>query len=83
MPGEKLMNKRDILIEIIAKELDVEQSTVSEGSTLDELGADSPHLLELAVAIEKQFGITIPDADLADFRTVDDIITYVQSHTGG
>jgi acyl carrier protein len=79
------MNDRDILFEIIAKELDVERSAISEGSTLDELGADSPHLLELALAIEAQFGITVPDADLARLRTapVSDVITYVQRRKGG
>lgn len=75
------MKIRDVVIEIIATELDID--TIPESSSLDELGVDSPHLLELALAIEERFGITVPDAALCRFRTVEDVITYVQRHIGG
>ena len=74
------MEIRDIVIEIVATELDVD--TVSEASSLDELGADSVHLVELALAVEERFGISVPDAALARFRTVEDLINYVRSRAG-
>ena len=69
---------RETIIETIAKELEIDTDAVSETSSLDGLGADSPKLLEVAVALEDEFGIDVPDEDLAKFRTVGDIITYVQ-----
>lgn len=74
------MEIRDIVIEIVATELDVDN--ISEASSLEELGADSVHLVELALAIEERFGINISDAALGRFRTVDDLINYVRSRAG-
>lgn len=74
------MNIRDIVIEIVATELDTDTSTVASATSLDALGVDSPHLVELALAIEDRFGFPVPDAALARFRTVDDVIAYVQRH---
>ncbi|WP_437765798.1 phosphopantetheine-binding protein [Sorangium sp. So ce281] len=75
------MKNRRKVVEIIAKELEVERKVVSEDCFLDTLGVDSPHLLEIALAIEEEFEIEIPDADLARFRTVRDIVAYVE-HQG-
>ena len=77
------MSNRDKTIEIIAKELDVETDVVSEGTTLDELGTTSPQLLEIALGIEEHFKVKVSDDSLAEFRTVGDIIEYVQAHVGG
>ena len=74
------MKIRDMVIEVIATELDTD--AISEGSSLDELGVESRHLLEIAMATEERFGIEVPDAALARFRTVDDVINYVQSRVG-
>ena len=73
---------RDRVIEIVAREFDIDPLILSENSGLEELGADSPHLLELALGIEESFGIEIPDAILAGLRTVGDLINYIQQNVG-
>ncbi len=52
---------------------------VPEASLVDDLGADSLDLVELAMAFEEEFGIEVPDNDIANFRTIGDIITYLGS----
>jgi acyl carrier protein len=48
----------------------------------DGLGLDSIDALELVVSLEKQFGVTVPNADIARhaLATVDTIAEYVESH---
>ena len=50
----------------------------NEASFVDDLGADSLDLVELVMAFEDQFEITIPDEDSANLTTVQSAIDYVQ-----
>ncbi|WP_437904074.1 phosphopantetheine-binding protein [Sorangium sp. So ce327] len=77
-----MTKSRSKVVEIIARELEVEKEAVSEECFLDTLGVDSPHLLEIALAIEEEFEIEISDTDLIRFHTVSDIITYVNDQEG-
>lgn len=78
------MNIQATIIRIIAEELGASEEAISENANLvDDLGADSPHQLEMAMAIEEQFGIEIPDGDLANLHTVGEVISYVVRKTVG
>jgi acyl carrier protein len=46
--------------------------------TADELGIDSLDVVEMVMEIEDNFGVTLSDEDLADCRTVEDIIRLIQ-----
>jgi acyl carrier protein len=51
----------------------------------DGLGLDSIDALELAVSLEKTFGVTVPNSETARkaFASVSAIAEYVRSHGGG
>lgn len=51
----------------------------NEASFMDDLGADSLDLVELVMAFESSFGITIPDEDSAELTTVQKAIDYVST----
>jgi len=66
--------------EIVAEQLDVDLEKVTpEASFVDDLGADSLDLTELIMAMEDQFGMEIDDDEAQKLRTVQDVITYVES----
>ncbi|BCJ97783.1 acyl carrier protein [Anaerocolumna chitinilytica] len=68
------------IIEIIAGQLTVESSTISESSSFKEdLGADSLELFELIMAVEEEYDIEIPSEDLNTMETVGDLITYLKN----
>ena len=50
-----------------------------ESKIKDDLGADSLDTLQLLMTIEETYGITIPDESLAEFKTVGDIVNYLES----
>ena len=68
---------RDIIVETLA--CDAEQVTL-EASLADDLGADSLAAVELVMALEEASGIKIDDADVAELKTVGDIVKYLEAH---
>ena len=68
---------------IIGEQLEVNTNElVPEANLLDDLGADSLDVVELAMALEDEFGLQVPDDDLENIRTVQDIVDYVSKHAG-
>ena len=67
---------------IICEQLDVDAAdVVPEASFADDLGADSLDLVELIMAMEEQFDVSIPDEDAETIATVQDAIDYVKKVT--
>lgn len=66
---------RDIIVENL--DCDAEEVTL-EASLTDDLNADSLDAVEIGMAFEDEFGIEIPDEDLAGFKTVKDIVDYME-----
>ncbi len=63
---------------IICEQLDVEEKdVVPKASFVDDLGADSLDQVELIMAMEEEFGISIPDEDAEKIGTVQDAIDYI------
>ncbi len=64
---------------IICEQLDVEEKdVVPEASFVDDLGADSLDQVELIMAMEEQFDVSIPDEDAEKIATVQDAIDYIK-----
>ena len=49
-----------------------------EKSFVDDLDIDSLSMVEIAVAAQDKFGVEIPDSQLKDLKTVQDVVDYVQ-----
>lgn len=65
--------------DIIAKQLDIEASTITMSSRLiDDLKADSLDIVELIMDLEQEFNIEIPDEELPKVQTVSDIVSYLE-----
>lgn len=65
---------------IIEEQLGVDPDRVKpEASFIDDLGADSLDIVELVMAMEEEFDLEIPDEDAEKLRTVQDVLSYIQS----
>ena len=68
----------DKIRKIICEQLDVpEKDVVPEASFVDDLGADSLDQVELIMAMEEEFDVSIPDEDAEKIGTVQDAIDYI------
>lgn len=71
----------DKVKEIIMETLSCGQDIITlEAKLMDDLGADSLDAVELNMALEEAFDITIPDEALAEFVTVKDIVDYIDNN---
>ena len=68
---------------IICEQLDVaEEDVVEKASFVDDLGADSLDQVELIMAMEEEFDVSIPDEDAEKIATVQDAVDYVTKALG-
>lgn len=71
------MNSLERLKSIIADQLGVDENTIAEDTSLEDLGTDSLALVELVMSVEEEFNIEIADEDLETFKTVGDVLDYI------
>lgn len=57
-----------------------EEAVVLTASLKEDLNADSLDAVELSMALEEKFGLTIGDEDLMAFVTVKDVVDYIEKN---
>jgi len=73
----------DRIKKIICEQLDVaEEDVVPSASFVDDLGADSLDQVELIMAMEEEFNVSITDEDAEKIVTVQNAIDYVKKALG-
>ena len=66
--------------EILARQLRVSPDRVTlDAQIKKDLGADSVDILQLLMRLEDDYGIVIPDQELAKFDTVGDVVAFLDS----
>lgn len=76
-----MATNQERLVEIIAKQLGVDEDNVTpDASFMEDLGADSLDTVELVMALEEEFDIEIPDSDAEKIQTVQDALSYLDEH---
>ncbi len=64
---------------IISEELGVKEEEIKLESNLsDDLGADSLDAVELIMALEEEFDISVSDETAQELKTVKDIVNYLE-----
>jgi acyl carrier protein len=76
------MTEEEILTglgEIVDEVAGVPADQVTPDKTfVDDLDIDSLSMVEIAVAAQDKFGVEIPDDQLKDLKTVQDVVNYVK-----
>ena len=71
----------DQIKEILKDTMDIDESKITLDAKLKEdLELDSLDSFELIMSAEEEFGIEIPDEDVMNFKTVNDIVNYIEEH---
>ena len=78
MEREEILEK---VKSVVVDQLNVEDDeVVDDASFIDDLGADSLGIVELVMALEEEFGVSIPDEDAESIKTVGDAVSYIQAN---
>ena len=66
------------LIELIAKKFKKDPSTINEDTRIiEDLEADSLDIVEMLMTLEEDYGISIPDDEVQEIKTVGDVKKYI------
>jgi acyl carrier protein len=77
------MSVEEKVKEIVAEQLSVDMAdVVPEASFVDDLGADSLDLVELIMAMEEEFDLSIADEEAEKIKTVKDCIDFINAQKG-
>ena len=77
MEREEIIDK---VKSVIVEQLNVDEDVFTEdASFIDDLGADSLDIVELVMALEEEFGISIPDEQAESIKTVGDAIAFIEA----
>ena len=78
------MTLEDKVANIVADQLGMGNEEIQlEARFLEDLGADSLDLVELVMAMEDEFGISIPDDKIEEIKTVRDAVNYIRREPRG
>ena len=67
---------RDVIVETVGCEA---AAVTPEARLNEDLGADSLAATELIMALEEKLDIEIDDAELDQFKTVNDLVSYLET----
>ncbi|MEG0546048.1 MAG: acyl carrier protein [Oscillospiraceae bacterium] len=66
---------------LISDQLEIDEDQVSmESVLLEDLGADSLDLVDLVMSFEDEFEMEVPDEELENFKTVGDIVKFIEEN---
>ena len=67
--------------EILASQLDVDVADVTmESLLLEDLGADSLDIVDIAMSLEDEFDMEVPDEAIETIRTVGDLVRFIEEN---
>ena len=68
------------ILEMVADKLNKKVADLSmETRLVEDLGADSLDIVELVMEFEDEFGISLPDEEVAKMKTIGDAVNYIKS----
>lgn len=68
--------------QILCDQLDLEEGKITmESDIVEDLEADSLDVVDLVMTIEDEFGLEVPDDQIEGFRTVGDVVRYIEENT--
>lgn len=67
---------------LLAEQLNVDVKDIKPTSKIvEDLGADSLDMIEMLMSLEEQFGISVPDDQVAGLKTVKDIVAFIETES--
>ncbi|KEI01955.1 acyl carrier protein [Clostridium botulinum] len=65
---------------VMAEHLEMNEEEIKlESNFQDDLGVDSLDIFEIVMEIEDEFDLEIPNEDIEDVKTVQDLVKYLDS----
>ena len=72
----------DKVKEMLSNQLNIDIDKINEDSKIiEDLMADSLDMIEMLMAFDVEFGLSIPDDKASELKTVGDIVKFIDENT--
>ena len=69
----------ETIIDLLAKQFCIDPATIdADTNIVEDLGADSLEIVDMLMAIEENFGITVSDEEALTLKTVKDVADFIE-----
>lgn len=76
--GTGKKDKRSIVLDVVEDATGIEREELEGSKRLgDDLNIDSLSLMDIAVRLEEEFGVEVPDEDINRVKTIDELVGLV------
>ncbi len=72
------MDTFDMICDIISARFELTETSLTQDTTWEEIGADSIDLVDLISELEDKFNVSIPDEAIDDLRTIGDVAKLIE-----
>ena len=72
------MDTIDKIKEIIAQQTGIDEDAIKADTTIEDIMADSLDTIEMLMAIEENFGITVSDEEAVTLKTISDVADFIE-----
>ena len=64
---------------MLAAQINVAEDLIKpESDIINDLGADSLYVVEMLMAVESEFNVTIPDEFAMEMKTIQDVVNFIE-----
>ena len=66
---------------MLAAQINVAEDLIKpESDIINDLGADSLDVVEMLMAVESEFNVTIPDEVAMEMKTIQDVVNFIENN---
>ena len=66
---------------LLAEQINISQDEIKmESDIINDLGADSLDVVEMLMAVETEFNVTVPDEIAMEMKTIGDVVSFIEKN---
>ena len=66
---------------MLAEQINISEDEIKmESDIINDLGADSLDVVEMLMAVETEFGVTVPDEVAMEMKTIGDVVSFIEKN---
>ena len=82
MKREEILQKlKEIILFAMPNKKDIIENSTEDSNLITDIGLNSVGLLYVVIAVEELFNVTFEDVSFNDFKTVKDVLNYLEKET--
>ncbi|MBR2372035.1 MAG: acyl carrier protein [Clostridia bacterium] len=66
---------------LLAEQINISEDEIKmESDIINDLGADSLDVVEMLMAVETEFNVTVPDEIAMEMKTIGDVVSFIEKN---